>query len=629
MPLSRPSASISCCLVLVCALACHSTVTAVGQTVPYPKTATGSVAGRVVLDGKPLAGIVVTASIRIGYGGSETAARATTGPDGRYALVNLPPGEYFIRPQTPTLVVTKPGFTQSREELGFRLRLSAGEPQRSVDFELQQGGVVTGRVTDATGNPVSGRRVCLMLLESERPLPNEPPFEREPPSPPPNNGTPPLFPSGIPDRIPAGSRPTVIWSNKRSWRGRVYATTDDRGIYRAYGLPAGRYAVGLGHLLELALMPDNLYQRNYVSIAGLANAYTAYYPDVFYPAATNYEDAGLVEVKPGVQISDIDLKLEKVEYPVLYTVRGRIAAADGIDGIDGANVFVRRIEPGKIPDRFIGFTERDDHSDQRGNFTLAGLAPGRYRISARRSGGANTVMTPTEIEISDHDVNDVVLQAKVGLTVSGKLVVDHPSTSEPAVPWSSYLLMVSSYPEDLTNPSWDQVKPNADGSFAAAGLTPGKLQFKLFSDPTGPSLTSVVRDGVALSDAISGGGEPRKSGFMLAEGQSVDNVFLHAALPRASLRVAVRREGGEWPGGTFIDLDYQGIGGSVRGYGSRLDRNGNFTIKDLLPGEYTLAARAVIRAGEQAGIYRAKVTVRIANNRESEAVIYINAPDQP
>lgn len=614
-------------LLCVCVLSVGTYLNASAQNAT-PPAAAGSIGGRATLDGRPLAGLVITATVSIGsYRAAQTVARATTGPDGRYTLSNLPPGEYSILPQAAALAVIKPKIVDNYGRRGFKVPLTPGARETDVDFELQKGGVITGRVTDAQGNPVPNRRVRLMLLAAERPLPNKPPFERQSPSQPTNDGSTRRFPSRRPDTATAGDPSTAVWTNKRSWQGWIYATTDDRGVYRAYGLAAGRYAVGVNRDDAMAIIPDNVLTQSNVGSSFYRP--TAFYPDTYYPASSDPENAGLVEVTAGGERNAVDLKLGPVIYPALYAVRGRLADPLALGGTKGAMVYVRR-DSNPAPKEHAGFTNRDARAGEDGSFTLAGLAPGRYQVTARREGPVNTVFLPVEIEIANGDVNDIVLTAQSGLTITGRLVADNNSAAARPVPLDTVTLMVTSYPEEFRNATWDQVKPNPDGTFKAVGLDPGRVQVQLFDQDTGLRASSVVLNGVSLPAAISGNsGDPRESGFVLEENRPIDNLVVRAAYPNLTRRVAVRREGGEWPADTYIGLDYRQVEGGIRGWGQPLDGLGNFTMKELLPGEYRLDVRVIIRSGPGAGTYRTTATTQVTHNTESDYVVYLNIGDRP
>src|ERR1051326_8495033 len=77
---------------------------------PGGPTVGSSISGRVMLGGKPMPGLVISAQ-RDGSGdsSSEPAAKATTDEDGRYRIAGLAPGNYRVT----SLSVVYPGIPSS------------------------------------------------------------------------------------------------------------------------------------------------------------------------------------------------------------------------------------------------------------------------------------------------------------------------------------------------------------------------------------------------------------------------------------------------------------------------------------------------------------------------------------
>src|SRR5256885_2338160 len=89
--------------------------------------------------------------------------------------------------------------------------------------------------------------------------------------------------------------------------------TDDRGIYRIFGLPANRYYVYVGEAQD-----DNSARMQF-------NA--SYYPRTFYGNTTELNEAKPVEVTSGAETSGIDIT---VGSPVrTYKAAGRVLDENG------------------------------------------------------------------------------------------------------------------------------------------------------------------------------------------------------------------------------------------------------------------------------------------------------------
>lgn len=117
---------------------------------------TARISGRVVAadTGTPLR----RAQVRIGSPDVRVNRTVGTDAEGRFEVADLPAGRY-------SLMVTRDGyvslqFGQQRPfEPGRPLELTNGQVVERVDFALPRGSVISGRVTDELGEPVSGVRM--------------------------------------------------------------------------------------------------------------------------------------------------------------------------------------------------------------------------------------------------------------------------------------------------------------------------------------------------------------------------------------------------------------------------------------------------------------------------------------
>ena len=173
----------------------------------------GRIAGRVTLEGAstPIAGVRVT--LVPTAQASEPPLHATTDQEGRYVFDRVATGEYYIH-------IAKPGFASVSNPAIFRV--APGQRLDSVNYALQRGAVIAGRILDASGEPIAG----VMVTAMERawpglPIPNRPV---------------PLVPA------PIGATPK----------------TDDVGKFRVAGLAAGTYVIVATQ--QPSMMPGALYR---------------------------------------------------------------------------------------------------------------------------------------------------------------------------------------------------------------------------------------------------------------------------------------------------------------------------------------------------------------------------------
>ncbi|HEV7844556.1 MAG TPA: carboxypeptidase-like regulatory domain-containing protein, partial [Pyrinomonadaceae bacterium] len=213
------------------------------------KQATGIITGRVTLGEKAAANISVALMPSERTMERAAIAKATTDYEGRYRLSNIPAGRYSVVAIAPAFVGPTDGMYG---EPGKTVTISEGETVEKIDFALTRGGVITGRVTDSEGAPVIGERVQLNQQQGQ-------------------------------------SR----WNNFSSFNPFMFET-DDRGIYRIYGIPAGRYTVSIGDAGEGGAIRFGFGGRGY-------------YKRTFHPNVTEEAKATVIELAEGGEAASVDI----------------------------------------------------------------------------------------------------------------------------------------------------------------------------------------------------------------------------------------------------------------------------------------------------------------------------------
>src|SRR2546423_3717610 len=309
---NRVRAMSRAALALLFALCAAASVFAQGAQREVPAT----VLGRVTDGERGVAGVVVMLTPGDQPGRAKVAARAKTDAEGRYRLPNVPPGRSEAVPFAPAYVVRG----QNDSPPGKPLTLAAGDVADDVDFRLERGGVVTGRVTDAEGNPVVGIGVVVAPVDNNQ---RQRPYNFDP-------------------------------------RDRM---TDDRGVYRIYGLAAGRYRVSAGQGGEgfgaITFGSRKLYRRT------------------FYPEATDEAQAEVIELKAGAEATDIDIRLGSAVKT--YKASGVFVEAETGRPVPNVSFGYGALDPsGQRVSSFGGGTP----TNARGEVQTEGLAPRRYSVFA-------------------------------------------------------------------------------------------------------------------------------------------------------------------------------------------------------------------------------------------------------
>ena len=333
------------------------------------KPATGSITGRLTFKEQPLPGVMVTLeSVRRVSNAQAPPVSAKTDTDGRYRLTGIAAGQYSVSPRALAYAIPYDGATYRP---GKAVTISDGEALEGLDFALVKGAVITGTITDYTGRAVIGQNVRLERLNEQ------------------NKET-----------------------SFRTGAYRMY-NTDDRGTYRLFGLPAGRYRVGLGEGGKDGSIT--------IGRAG------GYYRLTYYPGVTDEAEAKIIELTEGGEVTEIDFKVRAPEKT--YEVKGRVIDGNTNAPLPGLNVAHGSLM--KEQERMNGYGYTGDLTNANGEFGLRGLTPGRYAVFPVAEAAKEYFSDPTIFEVTDHDVEGLEVKAYRGAVISGTVVIE--GATDPAI----------------------------------------------------------------------------------------------------------------------------------------------------------------------------------------------------
>jgi hypothetical protein len=492
---------------------------------PAPPKDPATVSGRVTTAaGRPAREVPVVLMPAEWVAQRKPVAKGSTDEEGRYKLSNVPPGRYHLTAVSPGYAFAETGANMW--QAGKVINVAAGDELKDLDFTLVRGGAVTGRVTDSDGRPVVEQVVSLIIAD---------PRERKAKQP----------------------RPAV-------------AATDDRGVYRAWGLPPGRYLVYAGTSRQ------DIY--NYGGYAGTA----AFYPQTFYPSVADESQAKAIDVTAAGEVEEVDITLGKLTKP--FEATGRVVDEDG-RAVVGAEVSAGPLAPGER--RFFGSMFGAGRTDERGEFRVRGLTPGGWGVwasppaaqSPEQAGASYS--DPVIFEVTDSDASGLEIKMRRGAEVSG--VVQIEGTADPSVLAKLKELRfgawVNTGKDSSGVPNYVQFRPSADGSFVIRGLRPGRVMFDLeWPRPKGFSLLYVRRDGVE-----------QREGLDVRAGERVRNVQVAYAYGTTVVRGEVQFRGGARPAGVTYVVHAYRPGGAIASEPAALDSLGRFQIENLSAGEYELS----------------------------------------
>lgn len=474
----------------------------------------GAIDGRVVNEsGQALAGATVqVVSINRPLG----LRFVTTDIEGNFRVGNLESSLYAVTAIAPAYTMAVDPEVRNHYRIGD-----------SVHLQMVRGGVVTGTVSNAQGEPLISIRVRATMIRDAK-----------------------------------GERP-------RSQLGNREQTTDDRGVYRIYGLTPGTYLVSAGGQGQSASF--NQYERDVPT---------------FSPSSTRDTAAEIVLQSGDEVTADIRYRGEPGR-----TVSGRAV----VSGSAGASI---TLTPAGSTLPLINTFQPPEG---RG-FAFSGLSDGEYDLVASEMASAASVVPsmslsePKRIIVKGADITGIELFPKMLGSVSGRLsfetlkLPDCQGKRPPLIAEMQVHLRRSEKEPEKTQPTYQPnystaIAPDASGNFVLRNLRAGRYQL---------GTTFYARYWYLKSMATGGARAPRfdaaANWTVVKSGEQMSNFVITIAEGAASIRGSVPvTDGGAIPSGATIYLvpaELNKVEDVLRYYVSKVEADGTFAFNNLAPGKY-------------------------------------------
>ena len=536
---------------------------------PPAATGTGQIAGSVVTAGdtpQPLRRATVTLR------GEQSASRlvAVTDDAGAFTFTSLPPDRYSLSVSKPAYV---PATYGSRRPGGLGTPIVVADGQRvAVTVPLMRGGAVSGTVRDEQGRPLPDVTVTVLregmsFLTGARGL----------------------------QSVTIGSAGYVA-QNYALDAFPGTAVTDDRGMYRIYGLPPGDYVISaavrpprssslansdvyqitgadLQRAQQLLRGPGQPGSDSAVSTSGRPAGSRVDYVPVYYPAAIARQDAATITLGAAEDRAGIDVTARLVPTARLS---GFISAPDG-SPVAGAQVSVMD------PVSEFGGVFRTTRSGFDGDFIIEGIPPGRYEVQA--FGYPSGLYGSIDIVVEGRPV-EASFVLEPGVTVSGRVVFDG-ATPAPASPLFPLLL------RQRWTIGGGGGDTSPDGGFRMLRVVPGRYTLGINGrPPAGWVLRSVTINGVDVTDST----------FEIRRGESVENVVItltdRPAEISGTLQDAQGQPAPEYALIVFPADSKRWVVRSPRTQHVRPDIRGRFVARNLPAGDYLISAVTDVEDGQ-------------------------------
>jgi carboxypeptidase family protein len=554
---------------------------------------TASISGVVMSDGPaplPVRRAIVSVS------GAELAlVRSTISDDvGRFTIGNLPAGRYTLKAEKPAFITTEFGAKRPGRP-GSAMAIADGQAMTGVALRIYRGAVITGRITTTGGRSGSALPVAIV----------------------------PVPPPGPTHQFTSAPATTV--------------STDDRGIFRAYGLLPGSYYVvaaartNLSSRDSVANMKDAEVDAALATLQrGLRGAATTATPTntsvrapvgsvgsmasfgaVFYPGTPVVTDAVPIAVATGEERDGVDFAFAPIP---TATITGKVVNPYGalppmVIAINPAGVRLESrgdYDPVTIP--------RLARDAARGEFMFSNVAPGQYTIAVqsttvvpdttRPMGGGRAspaipvAQSPTliwataEVTMNGVDIEGLVLDLRPAMRISGRVVFDGKTTAPPSDLRTLSVNVTSTQSAGrivygmTTTVGLTLVPPaqlREDGTFESTGLLPGGYRL-LPARPVGWRLRSAMLGDRDLLDYP----------FEIGGDRDVTGVVVTYTDQRTEIRGTIQTATGAPVADYFVVVFSSNPAlwgmGSRRVQTARPATDGHYVVRDLPAGEYLLAA---------------------------------------
>ncbi len=551
---------------------------------------TGAITGTVVTadSGQPARRVRVSRS-----GGEMRGRTVTTDDSGAFAFTALPAGRYSLSASKPSYVSVSYGQRRPGQgRPGTPIQLGDGQ-KLQVQLQIPRGGVITGTVLDERGEAIPGTPVRVMRY--------------------------------------------VIQNGVRTLQSAGNGTTDDRGVYRVYGLQPGEYVVAAtprntstpadavrAELMTTMARTEALAQTNPVAAQELQSRLVELqgraasseepvsgYAPVYYPGTTSPASAATVLVGVSEEKMGIDFGLQIAP---LARIEGVVVTASGPAA---QNIQVSLVNLGhEVP----GIGNPSARADRDGRFRLTNVPPGQYMLVARGTlGGARrpatvapgsptpaTPATPaaraqeiervmvdreqavrlwamTDVSVDGRNQSNLVLTLQPGMSVSGRLVFEG-TLNQPDLTRAR----VTASPINMPGPDREigtsvSARVDSTGRFTLTGVVPGRYRI------TG----SASGEGWSLASSVVSGQDTLDFPVEVKPNQNVSNMVLTFTDRQTEISgTIVDAQGQPAPDYTIVvypaDREFW-TSSSRRIRTQRPGTDGKFTFGNLPPGDYRIA----------------------------------------
>ncbi|HXT68655.1 MAG TPA: carboxypeptidase-like regulatory domain-containing protein [Vicinamibacterales bacterium] len=473
------------------------------RDVPRLPSGTAVLTGTVVVDeanGQPVRRALVT----VGFSAdTRTTFQTVTDDKGRFIFAGLPQGNVRVTAAKVGFVLAYYGARQAGATVGQPVALTNSQTV-DITVRLPRGGVIAGTVLDENGSPMP-----LVRMQVQR-----------------------VTTSALGERV---FTPSIAGAGAPS--------TDDKGAYRIYGLPAGDYIVMARS--TLANQGSEVRQTTTAELqwadrllrgaggtaapgtdAGAPPRRSVTYASVYYPGTVNSSSAGIVSVAAGQERSGVDLRMQFVP---TARIEGRVTRSGGQPARYQPVMLIPQSDVPTDQERLMTLLEaaglvgvpQPTTTTNDGSFSIQGVEPGAYTVIARTVITGPTPGIPdaaqgqwamTNVRVDGQDITGISLELAPGMIVEGRVLYEGRTPPAAAPRVSVSIRAATTRGVGASAPAQPLLEPN--NSFKVLGLIPATYR------------VTATAPGWILKSAMLGGRDVADAPFEIRPGENVQDVVV-------------------------------------------------------------------------------------------------------
>ncbi len=349
--------------------------------------------------------------------------------------------------------------------------------------------------------------------------------------------------------------------------------TLDTGEFRISDLAPGRYWIAATYRAQMmfggapARNTGDKPEETYV---------TTYYPDSLDSAGAQY-----VELKAGQELPGVDIRMRSGR---VYRIRGKVTGSNPDRNL--------RLMIMSRDTALFGFAGMGTVVKEDGTFEIGGVPQGSYYIAAMPMQGVMSVQGKVAVDVGQENVENVTLVLGGGSSLRGSIRIDGDVQQlERRLGKKVTFESVRIQPAPIELRSYGGVSSataNADGSFVLSNIAPDKYRLTVMGIPRDTYLKSIR---IGDQDVLS-------SGFEVAAGTDA-NVQINLGVGLGEITGVVQDAKQQPASGAMVTL----LPDAAKWERSDLyrvastDQNGQFTLRGIAPGDYSLYAWEDVEPG--------------------------------